>query len=177
MPYNTQTRGVLGGENGRENAAANSANSNLPALAQKAALICDELTRKEVEADRVAFDFADRKFARWAAENVGGVFAGFVEKSAGEFAPKWAKNASANAAKNANFAHGATTRKAHITRKNATFAAPLGECVVRLTSGAVGARVFVKSRELPLLAQVAVKITHADIAAAKIYGQIVRAAE
>ena len=32
---------------------------------------CEELNIKEREADKVAFDFMDRKFARWAAQNIG----------------------------------------------------------------------------------------------------------
>lgn len=32
---------------------------------------CEELNIKEREADKVAFDFMDRKFARWASENLG----------------------------------------------------------------------------------------------------------
>ncbi|EPY0831852.1 RNB domain-containing ribonuclease, partial [Campylobacter jejuni] len=35
---------------------------------------CENLSTLEREADKVAFDFMDRKFARWAAKNIGKKF-------------------------------------------------------------------------------------------------------
>lgn len=40
-------------------------------LLEGIATTCEELNIKEREADKVAFDFMDRKFARWANDNIG----------------------------------------------------------------------------------------------------------
>lgn len=39
---------------------------------------CENLSTLEREADKVAYDFMDRKFARWAAKNVGQVFEAMI---------------------------------------------------------------------------------------------------
>ena len=41
---------------------------------------CDELNIKEREADKVAFDFMDRKFARWAEQNIGKDFICYISE-------------------------------------------------------------------------------------------------
>ncbi|BCX79503.1 ribonuclease R family protein [Campylobacter sp. 19-13652] len=41
-------------------------------------LVCERLSELEREADRVAFDFIDRKFARWASENIGKIVRCYV---------------------------------------------------------------------------------------------------
>ena len=41
---------------------------------------CEELNIKEREADKVAFDFMDRKFARWAEQNIGKDFICYISE-------------------------------------------------------------------------------------------------
>ena len=41
---------------------------------------CEELNIKEREADKVAFDFMDRKFARWAEQNIGKEFICYISE-------------------------------------------------------------------------------------------------
>ena len=41
---------------------------------------CEELYIKEREADKVAFDFMDRKFARWAEQNIGKEFICYISE-------------------------------------------------------------------------------------------------
>ena len=41
---------------------------------------CEDLNIKEREADKVAFDFMDRKFARWAAANIGKDFICYISE-------------------------------------------------------------------------------------------------
>nr|WP_321427505.1 ribonuclease R family protein [uncultured Campylobacter sp.] len=41
---------------------------------------CEELNIKEREADKVAFDFIDRKFARWAEQNIGKDFICYISE-------------------------------------------------------------------------------------------------
>ncbi len=41
---------------------------------------CEDLNIKEREADKVAFDFMDRKFTRWAAQNVGKDFICYISE-------------------------------------------------------------------------------------------------
>lgn len=41
---------------------------------------CEELNIKEREADKVAFDFMDRKFARWADQNIGKDFICYISE-------------------------------------------------------------------------------------------------
>ena len=43
---------------------------------------CENLNVLEREADKVAFDFMDRKFARWAAENLGKVVRCYIDENA-----------------------------------------------------------------------------------------------
>ena len=43
--------------------------------------LCANLNILEREADKVAWDFMDRKFARWAAKNIGQTFKCFIEES------------------------------------------------------------------------------------------------
>uniref|UniRef100_UPI0030B906BF RNB domain-containing ribonuclease n=1 Tax=Campylobacter rectus TaxID=203 RepID=UPI0030B906BF len=42
---------------------------------------CSNLSELEREADRVAFDFMDRKFARWAKERVGQRFNAYISEN------------------------------------------------------------------------------------------------
>lgn len=42
---------------------------------------CDSLNELEREADKVAFDFIDRKFARWASENLGKNFRCYINEN------------------------------------------------------------------------------------------------
>jgi RNB-like protein len=42
---------------------------------------CARLNELEREADKVAFDFMDRKFARWAAENLGKKFHCYIDEN------------------------------------------------------------------------------------------------
>ena len=42
---------------------------------------CARLNELEREADKVAFDFMDRKFARWAAENLGKKFRCYIDEN------------------------------------------------------------------------------------------------
>lgn len=44
---------------------------------------CENLSTLEREADKVAFDFMDRKFARWAAKNIGKKFKALVVQNDG----------------------------------------------------------------------------------------------
>lgn len=44
---------------------------------------CESLSTLEREADKVAFDFMDRKFARWAAKNIGKKFKALVVQNDG----------------------------------------------------------------------------------------------
>ncbi|MDA3061803.1 MULTISPECIES: RNB domain-containing ribonuclease [unclassified Campylobacter] len=43
---------------------------------------CERLNELEREADKVAFDFMDRKFARWARENLGAKFRCYIDENA-----------------------------------------------------------------------------------------------
>lgn len=43
--------------------------------------ICTTLSELEREADKVAYDFIDRKFARWAAQNIGNDFRCFINEN------------------------------------------------------------------------------------------------
>lgn len=43
--------------------------------------ICERLNILEREADKVAFDFMDRKFARWASENIGKCFICYISEA------------------------------------------------------------------------------------------------
>lgn len=43
--------------------------------------ICEKLNILEREADKVAFDFMDRKFARWASENIGKCFICYISEA------------------------------------------------------------------------------------------------
>ncbi|EAJ4645536.1 RNB domain-containing ribonuclease [Campylobacter upsaliensis] len=42
---------------------------------------CENLSLLEREADKVAYDFMDRKFARWAKRHIGGVFNAFISEN------------------------------------------------------------------------------------------------
>lgn len=50
--------------------------------------ICDKLSELEREADKVAFDFIDRKFARWASENIDKVVHCYVVSNTTELVAK-----------------------------------------------------------------------------------------
>lgn len=135
--------------------AAEESNSVLTNAIERAAICCEEVTQKEVEADRVAFDFKERKFARWAARNIGREFVGVVEKNESKFETK-------------------NDRKRHITRKNSTFVLPRFECVVRLSEQMCGGRILVKNSSAKLLSKVVVQITSADTLSGEIQGKITR---
>ena len=49
---------------------------------------CAVLNELEREADKVAFDFMDRKFARWAAENLGKVVRCYIDENANSVSAK-----------------------------------------------------------------------------------------
>lgn len=135
--------------------AAEESNSVLTNAVERAVICCEEVTQKEVEADRVAFDFKERKFARWAARNIGREFVGVVEKNEGKFETK-------------------NDRKRHITRKNSPFSSPHFECVVRLSEQMCGCRILVKNSPAKLLSKVVVQITSADTLSGEIQGKITR---
>lgn len=42
---------------------------------------CDKLNELEREADKVAYDFIDRKFARWASQNLGNTFRCYIDEN------------------------------------------------------------------------------------------------
>lgn len=90
---------------------------------------CTSLSELEREADKVAYDFMDRKFARWASENIGKIVKCYVVE-------------------NQNI------------------------LIARLDDELKGARIFVANYYAPLLSEIYIQITQADIATAKIFGKV-----
>jgi len=107
--------------------------------------LCERLNVLEREADKVAWDFASRKFARWAQGHLGEVFACVVEENEPFCVARVVGGAGASEV--------------------------AGECEA---TDVVGAKVVLENFCGELLLRVGVRLTNADVVTGKIYGKVVR---